>query len=98
MKNRRSRPVAAALVVTITSVAQAQRVHREPIPIHTRSDSALFAQERANFRLAIDGSIRENIVSAARAMPADKYGFAPTAGEFRKYLHMNGIVPPASCR
>ncbi|HXT16200.1 MAG TPA: DinB family protein [Gemmatimonadaceae bacterium] len=42
----------------------------------------LFAQERANFRLALDGSVRRNIVSLAEAMPADKYGFAPTVGEF----------------
>lgn len=28
-------------------------------------------------------SVQEQIVSAAEAMPADKYGFAPTDGEFR---------------
>jgi len=45
-------------------------------------DSA-FARERANFQLALEHTIRPNIVSAAEAMPADKYGFAPTMGEFQ---------------
>jgi uncharacterized damage-inducible protein DinB len=44
-------------------------------------DSAL-AQERVNFKLALTQTVRRNIVSAAEAMPADKYGFAPTVGEF----------------
>jgi uncharacterized damage-inducible protein DinB len=30
----------------------------------------------------LTGSVRRNIVEAAEAMPADKFGFAPTAGEF----------------
>jgi len=29
------------------------------------------------------GVVERNVESAAKAMPADKYGFAPTAGEFR---------------
>jgi hypothetical protein len=41
------------------------------------------AQERANFRLAMESAVRRNIVSAAEAMPADKYGFAPTVGDFK---------------
>jgi uncharacterized damage-inducible protein DinB len=45
-------------------------------------DSVL-AQDRANFRLLMDQSVGRNIIAAAEAMPADKYGFAPTAGEFR---------------
>lgn len=48
-----------------------------------QSDSSRFAQERANFRLMMTGAVRRNVVSAAEAMPADKYGFAPTLGEFR---------------
>jgi uncharacterized damage-inducible protein DinB len=39
-------------------------------------------QDQANFRLMLDGAVRRNIVAAAEAMPADKYGFAPTVGEF----------------
>lgn len=47
----------------------------------SRADAEI-AQDRANFRLVLDRTIRPNIVSAAEAMPADKYGFAPTVGEF----------------
>jgi uncharacterized damage-inducible protein DinB len=42
----------------------------------------VLAQERANFRLLLTGAVRRNIVDAAVAMPANKFGFAPTAGEF----------------
>jgi DinB family protein len=49
----------------------------------TMSDSAPLAQDRANFRLMMTSAVRRNIVSAAEAMPADKYGFAPTVGEFQ---------------
>ncbi len=48
----------------------------------TALDSA-FARERANFRVVLEDAVRVNILAAAEAMPADKYGFAPTAGEFR---------------
>jgi uncharacterized damage-inducible protein DinB len=44
-------------------------------------DSAM-ARERANFRLMLTSAVRRNIVDAAEAMPADKYGFAPTVGAF----------------
>jgi uncharacterized damage-inducible protein DinB len=40
------------------------------------------ARERANFRLMLTGAVRRNIIDAAAAMPADKFGFAPTMGEF----------------
>jgi len=72
-----------ALVVAAGPFAHAQAIRRISVPTPVRSDSAIFAQERENFRLAVNGTIREAIVSAARAMPADKYGFAPTNGEFK---------------
>lgn len=40
-------------------------------------------RERANFRLMLDGAVRRDILEAAEAMPADKFGFAPSVGEFR---------------
>jgi|KBSMisStandDraft_5_1062788.scaffolds.fasta_scaffold112517_3 uncharacterized damage-inducible protein DinB len=46
------------------------------------ADTTEMARERANFRLMLTGSVRRNIVEAAEAMPADKFGFAPTVGEF----------------
>ena len=52
-----------------------------PSSAQSHADS-LAARERANFRLMLNGAVRRNIIEAAEAMPADKYGFAPTAGEF----------------
>ena len=39
------------------------------------------ARERDNFRL-LAATVRRDIVEAADAMPANKFGFAPTAGDF----------------
>lgn len=47
------------------------------------ADTLVLAKERANLRLALRGAVRKNIVSAAEAMPADKYGFTPTVGAFQ---------------
>lgn len=62
-----------ALLLPATLFAQRSRP-----PVDTT-----FARERANFQFALEQTIRPNIVSAAEAMPADKYGFAPTLGEFK---------------
>jgi uncharacterized damage-inducible protein DinB len=68
--------------VTLTSAQTRHEPDARPSAATSAADSC-FTQERANFRLVVDGTIRRNIVSAAEAMPADKYGFAPTEGEFR---------------
>ncbi len=60
----------------------AQRVSRGHDQAGSSGADTAFAQERANFHLMIKGALRKNVVSAAEAMPADKYGFAPAAGEF----------------
>lgn len=52
-----------------------------PFPAYAKLDSAM-ASERANFRW-FNQTERRALVEAAEAMPADKYGFAPTAGEFK---------------
>jgi hypothetical protein len=63
-------------------VAQSHTPHVSAVSASASPDTSL-AQERANFRLMMTGAVRRNIVSAAEAMPADKYGFAPTVGEFQ---------------
>ena len=83
---KRSTALSVLLVMlTATSRAGAQSVGAP----HTPVDSAM-AQERANFRLALIGSVERNIVDAAEAMPADKYGFAPTTGEFANVRTFGG--------
>ena len=78
----------AAAACSATAAAHAQRspvgagvVHRGVAP--AAGDTTNMALERANFRIALNEAVRRNIVSAAEAMPADKYGFAPSLGEFR---------------
>src|SRR5690349_12282838 len=63
-------------------------------PVFSTADSSA-ARIQANLRLLLNGALRRNIVQAAEAMPADKYGFAPTIGEFagvrtfgRQILHL----------
>jgi len=69
--------VLLALGVGLSGRARAQLLLRGD----TQLDSAM-ARERANFRTFNNGA-RRMLVDAAEAMPADKYGFAPTAGEFK---------------
>jgi uncharacterized damage-inducible protein DinB len=64
-------------------IAQALAPHPANVSQATPSDTLSLAQDRANFRLMMTSAVRRNIVSAAEAMPADKYGFAPTVGEFQ---------------
>jgi uncharacterized damage-inducible protein DinB len=45
--------------------------------------ATLEAQREKLGLLALAKIVENNIVSAAEAMPADKYGFAPTEGEFQ---------------
>lgn len=65
----------------LAPLAGAGAPHARSTGASAANDSS-FVQERANFHLMIRGALRANIVSAAAAMPADKFGFAPTAGEF----------------
>src|SRR4051812_14967907 len=73
----RSTTFVTLLLVTTLGRAQAQSRSATVGPV----DSAM-ARERANFRFMLTGAVRRNIVDAAAAMPADKFGFAPTTGEF----------------
>lgn len=67
--------VALAVTPAVTAFGQ-------PSSVFSTSDSTT-ARIQANLRLLLNGPLRRNIVEAAEAMPADKYGFAPTIGEFR---------------
>jgi hypothetical protein len=78
--------VPATCITAITAEAQRTAVpsgaaHRAAAP--AAWDTTNMALERANFRIALEDAVRVNIVSAAEAMPADKYGFVPSLGEFR---------------
>jgi len=62
---------ALALVPLVFTRGQAQAAARHGPPT-----------DRAALEILL-GVVERNVESAAEAMPADKYGFAPTAGEFR---------------
>ncbi len=55
-------------------------VHRQP---PDRDAAALDPQREKRALQVLLQVVRTDIVSAAEAMPADKYGFAPTDGEFK---------------
>jgi uncharacterized damage-inducible protein DinB len=59
----------------VGSVASAQS------PAHAAPFDSATAKDRHALQVFL-GTVEKDIVSAAEAMPADKYGFAPTEGEF----------------
>lgn len=76
----RIRSLSLAALGAIASHAAAATA--QPHAVHPPLADTTMARERANFRLMLTGAVRRNIVEAAEAMPADKFGFAPTVGEF----------------
>jgi hypothetical protein len=77
----KARPGTMLFLITTLMAAPGAGAQRA-MPSEAAVDAATM-QERANFRLMLNMAVRPNIVRAAEAMPADKYGFAPTIGEFR---------------
>ncbi|MGE5100186.1 MAG: DinB family protein [Deltaproteobacteria bacterium] len=68
--------------LTIALGLAPRNVQAQTAALRTPRRDTTLARERANFRLLLTGAVRKNIVEAAEAMPADKFGFAPTIGEF----------------
>jgi uncharacterized damage-inducible protein DinB len=66
------RPVLGAQLATI-----------EPQQNSGESSGGLDAKSEKRALLILLKSVQSKVVSAAEAMPADKYGFAPTDGEFK---------------
>src|SRR5437879_3258611 len=91
------------LVLWLTSGTISAQVGQQRVDA---KETASLDAEREKHALQVLAKLTEKvIVSAADAMPADKYGFAPADGEFKgvrtfgqmvEYLRMNGVVPPAS--
>jgi len=77
--------------VSVTKAGQASRtalveqVSRTTVrpPANEQTSGTLDAQREKNAMEVLSKIVETSIVSAADAMPADKYGFAPTDGEFR---------------
>jgi hypothetical protein len=70
------------LLVTSSHLVMAQNAI--VAPPHSNPDTAVLDAEREKQALRVLlKSVRDRIESAAKAMPADKYGFAPSEGEFK---------------
>src|ERR1700679_1381912 len=64
-------------------VYPAQPALAAPQPHPAGTDATLSAPKEKQALQILFKSLRSHVVSAADAMPADKYGFAPTDGEFK---------------
>jgi hypothetical protein len=75
------------ICVSLLLVASSQLVMAQSAivaPARRNSDTATLDAEREKQALRVLlKSVGDRIESAARVMPADKYGFAPTEGEFK---------------
>ncbi|HEX6503062.1 MAG TPA: DinB family protein [Terriglobales bacterium] len=54
-----------------------------PHAIDTKNDGTLDAKQEKHAMQSLSKVIEKEIISAVEAMPADKFGFAPTDGEFK---------------
>jgi hypothetical protein len=63
-----------------TALAFAQMPSQKPAPMATAQSAAPTISSVLDDRLS---AVEKEVVGAADAMPEDKYGFAPTAGEFK---------------
>ena len=54
-----------------------------PHVIDTKNDGSLDAKQERRAMKSLSKVIEKEIISAVDAMPADKFGFAPTDGEFK---------------
>jgi uncharacterized damage-inducible protein DinB len=68
-----------ALVLTSINLTAQSRPH----PVETTDTATLNAQQERQALQVLLLLVRKEVVSAAEAMPADKYGFAPIDGEFK---------------
>jgi uncharacterized damage-inducible protein DinB len=74
--------VLPALFMVCSMSALEHRQQPDPKPLANAANLAFDAKKEGRALRVFLASIRSQITSAASAMPADKYGFAPTAGEF----------------
>jgi DinB family protein len=71
-----------AIVLTLASETDAQRPSAPPMRVAQLSIDSSGLADRRGMQVLL-GIVRRNIVSAAEAMPADKYTFVPSDGEFK---------------
>ena len=73
----------ASLAFTLCSISPSLSVAQMPAPSSTPVRLATPHPSPAQVFGKLFSSQAEEVVAAAEAMPADKYNFAPTSGEFK---------------
>jgi hypothetical protein len=59
-----------------------------PQVVDTKNDASLDAQQEKRALQPLLKLVEKEIISAVDAMPADKFGFVPTDGEFKAFAHL----------
>jgi len=71
------------MTVIVLLAAKSLLAQAVPLVIDTKNDASLDAQQEKRALQSLMKIVEKEIISAVDAMPADKFGFAPTDGEFK---------------
>jgi DinB superfamily len=71
------------MTVIVMLAAESLLAQAGPQVVDTRNDVSLDPQRERHALQSLLKVVEKEIISAADAMPADKFGFAPTDGEFK---------------
>ena len=72
-----------SITVVVLWLAAASLWAQAPQVVDTKNDASLNAQQEKRALQSLMKIVEKEIISAVDAMPADKFGFAPTDGEFK---------------
>ena len=73
----------AFLVIALCLISAAMLAQASPQVADTKHAAPLNAEQEKRALQSLSQIVEKEIVSAVDAMPADKFGFAPTDGEFK---------------
>jgi hypothetical protein len=79
-------------VVVLSLAAASLSALAAPQVVDTKNDASLDAQKEKHALQSLMKVVEKEIISAVVAMPADKFGFTPTDGEFKGVRTFGQIV------
>src|SRR6516225_12022698 len=71
------------MTVIVLLAAKSLLAQAAPQALNTKNDASLDAQQEKRALQSLMKIVEKEILSAVEAMPADKFAFAPTDGEFK---------------
>ena len=71
------------MTVIVLLAAKSLLAQAAPQALNTKNDASLDAQQEKRALQSLMKIVEREIISTVDAMPADKFGFAPTDGEFK---------------